>query len=428
MELEKLLKSISDILKKNNDFFVNNSELFKAVEERFYKAFDDDEEDGQNMWDAMTGEGSHGDGEEDQYDENPYDLWDSADSDHSEEDQSDEDYETQGEKTFQDIDDYGESSDEDKAQEEALKRLQTKKETKPQDVKSLKQEVKPETKTPSSRSEWKPKDKYAPHHQKAMDDFMGQGYSHREAERLANAHDMLDFYSASRNSIKPSEPSPKFLSDMKDIASDYMRNYKQVTGINADPKHNPVLHANAVANKQHADNYSKFDKDFNSFLSDLGEVGGAAKHKAIKEWKKKWHEDNPEHISNIVNAANKSSSTADSNIAQRKEHLEDQAKQLTEAHMAPTETTGTVGQYSSMAAGVPEGSMSSDMASQMAGGQRDADDESGKMSGISTRQDPSVGFAEKNKPYVDKLRQKLTPEQNQRLSSITGLKTPKGNE
>lgn len=426
MELEKVLKSISDMLKKNNDFFVNNAELFKAVEQRFYKAFGDDDEDSESMWDAMTGGRSYQDEEDGQDGEDQYDMWDKPyDED---QDQSDEDYEPQGEKTYQDIDDYGDSSDEDKAQEDALRRLQQRGQAESKEQESPKQNLQSQVESKSGRSEWKPKVMYSATHQKAIDEFMGQGYSHREAERMANAHDMLDFYSAARSGVKPSEPSPKFLSDMKDIASDYMRNYKQVVGQSADPRHNPILHANAVANKQHTDNYSKFDEDFNSFLSGLGEVGGAAKHKAIKEWKKKWHEDNPEHISNIINAAGSSSNIADSSLAQRKEHLQEKAKQLTEAHMAPTETAGTVGQYSSAAAGVPESSMSVDMASQMAGGQRDTDDESGKMSGVSTRQDPSIGFAEKHKSYVETLKQKLTPEQNQRLSLISGLKTPKGSE
>ena len=51
MNSEELLKSISSILKKHKDFLNDNPEIFYTIEDRLYKAVDDeydDEEDAEN--------------------------------------------------------------------------------------------------------------------------------------------------------------------------------------------------------------------------------------------------------------------------------------------------------------------------------------------------------------------------------------------
>ena len=45
MTIEELLKSISELIKKNEKFFAENIELFEAVEDRLLKASDDYDED-----------------------------------------------------------------------------------------------------------------------------------------------------------------------------------------------------------------------------------------------------------------------------------------------------------------------------------------------------------------------------------------------
>ena len=74
-----------------------------------------------------------------------------------------------------------------------------------------------------------PKDKYEEHHQTAIDKHMADGYSHREAERLAGAHDIIsgDPY---KSKIKPTQPSDKMLSHMKGLSGDWLRDAERAIG------------------------------------------------------------------------------------------------------------------------------------------------------------------------------------------------------
>jgi len=155
-------------------------------------------------------------------------------------------------------------------------------------------------------TEWKPREDYTPEEQKAIQEHIDAGYSHREAERLAGAHKgPKDFTSGLKSNIAPSMPSDKMLQELKDLAGPFLDNAKKMEEQRADINVNPVKYAEGKMRQAHEAHTADYGKDYHSFLSsdELRGLSRKDRHRAIREWKKNWHEQNPNYKEGIADVS-----------------------------------------------------------------------------------------------------------------------------
>lgn len=430
MNAEQLLKSISELLKKNEDFLNQNPELFHVIEDRLFKAIDyedyqpedyDDPEDYYN----------------DAYDNSELsDLFDDIPEDDIDEDMDGEIDDDEAAKWLKENDDaiqngedvdgdgdldinFDHRNDEYSADDEGDGGLGF----------GPDESEQPKEKAKVSRSgyrEWAPKDKYEDAHQAAIDKLMGEGWSHREAERMAGAHDQVNsFEDALRSKVKPTQPSDKMLSTMKGLAGNWLREAERKMSASADARKNPVKAASAKTLTAHDDAHGEFKNAYDQFLQsdDLKGLKGRERHKAIRAFKEKWNAENPEHRENAIAAADSGKAYTEADQAR--------AERLLEGHQALQDVgkvggeASSAGEFSTAASGGLEG-MTNQGAAQMAGGTQD---EGGYTTG--TVKDPAAVFNEQHKDYlnsqarqksIDRLKSKLSPEQAERFSTLSGIK------
>jgi hypothetical protein len=435
MKAEELLKNISNLLKKHEDFLNNNPEMFYAIQDRLVKASDDDEEDSNYDWANIGKDENQDEGD----DESGYgdELFDKIPSDEGEDEDQQYIRESNGEDDGEDDDASrwlrehgGDTGDEDqsgfdydpKAARESDEEGYT---PDANENGNVQQEI-PKTEEPKRSSsrmvDWKPQDKYAPEHQKAIEAAMKEGYSHREAERMAGAHKApSDFYGALRGSTRPSEPSSKMLEQLKGHAHGWLKNAETKAAENAEAEVNPVKYASGKAIASHDAAHKDFDAAHNEFLQsdNLKGLTGRARHQAIQGWKKDWEEKNPQHREKAIAAADTGKVFSEATKAR-----DERRKEGEQAILGAGKSfgTGTTGEYSQAAAGGDDEPVSGQAAGQMVGGEKS--DEGGYTTNIKT--DPAAVFAERNPEYVKHLQSKLNPDQQQRLSGINAIKIKKG--
>lgn len=423
MNAEDLLKSISELIKKNEQFFIDNPEVFSIIEQRLHKAIDyedyepeeDDEEDFYN----------------DAYDESGIsDLFDNIPEEDIDEDM---DGEIESDEAAQWLRENDAAVSDAEAQDiDGDGDVDLPEQTQQEIAQVDKQTDKPKV-SRSGYREWAARDKYEDHHQQAIEKLMAEGWSHREAERMAGAHDSpTDFQSALKHKIKPSQPSERMLQEMRSLAGDWLRNAERKIGELADARKNPIKHASAKALTAHEDVHGDFHRAYNEFLNsdDVKELRGRERHKAIRAFKDKWHTENPDLRERAIAAADTGKKF--------KEAEQARAQHLLEGHEAVQDVgkldpnAGSAGEFSSAASGASGGKMTSQGAAQMAGGSKE---EGGYTSGVA--KDPAMVFAEGHKDYlssearkksIDNLKSKLSPEQLQRFSALKGLKKSKEGE
>jgi hypothetical protein len=447
--LEPLLKNISAILKKNEKFFQENPEIFLAIKERFYKAIEDEDEyqsDYDPYSDLFDEKESTGQGEGDEdygYDvestkDPKYQSIDDEDTPSGEQGDEDQSYEEPSYDPF--------AEDQDAEQERVLAELEQKSKQKPaQPAKATKPSSKDEDmyseagsdiKTPeqykkeaekekptSKRSQWQPKEKYAEHHQAAMKTFMDQGYSHRESEMLADAHDKLSMDQILKRGTKPSEPSPKMLEALKAHVGEIYGENKSKMSMMLDPSQNPDLHLNAHKNAIVKQANLPYKDAALAYRKNLAEQGKSEDEidDMIPSFKKKWHSENEQHAQGLHNAAHKVSQMANENQGARKQRVEDVKHSLILATKGAGEEQSSpiVGDVSGMAGGASN----KEAIRQAAGGFKGAEEEPTQ---IGTAVDPAYRVATKNPQYVQHLEQKvvqkLAPEQMERYNAIKGIK------
>ncbi|MBR9691274.1 hypothetical protein GOV06_00650 [Candidatus Woesearchaeota archaeon] len=419
MNAEQLLKSISELIKKNKSFLSDNPEIFHLVEDRLFKAIDDnynpdDEMDDEDFYDQSHDES----GISTMFDDIPEDDIDENMDGELDEDEADQWLQENEAEISQgsDIDSDGDID----LPEEARQQI------KDNDANTDKKKV-----SSSGYRDWSPKDKYEDEHQASIDDHMNNGWSHREAERMAGAHDTpTDFNSALKSKIKPTQPSDKMLEQMKGLSGDWLRNAERKIGESADARKNPIKHAAAKTLSAHEDAHGDFKTAFDKFLAS-DEVNGLKhreRYKAIKAFKEKYNEDNPSHREGVIAAADSGKAFKDADEA-RAAHLLEGHQSVQDAGKSGGELT-TASEFSTAAAGGTE-NLTAQGAAQMAGGTQD---EGGYTTG--TIKDPNMVFSEKNQPYIDsearkksidRLKTRLNPEQAQRFSALQGV-SKKGNE
>lgn len=146
--------------------------------------------------------------------------------------------------------------------------------------------------------DWEPHGEYTDEHNAKMQELMDQGYSHREAERFVGAHKgPTDFQSALKHNIWPSQMSDKHLGELKDIAKHWLDNKDRMDKLDADPEKSPIKHASGQAMKRHEELTQDYNKAYNDFINsdEVKGLKGRERFKAVKDWKSKWHEENPDY-------------------------------------------------------------------------------------------------------------------------------------
>ena len=443
MRLEFLLKSISSILKKNEKFFVENPEIFIAVKERFEKAaYDDDEEDSGygDVWGAMKDREMGLDPQDEDY-EDPQDEdygYASGDKDVDQEDyqedqDDDEDYQPK----------YS-SDEEDAAQERMLAELQAKQSKKPaqaaqpvssasqqEAAKPTKQEPPKEKIKPTQPSEWQPKSQYSPEHTSAIKSFMDQGFSAREAERMADAHEKLSFDQAIKSGISPTHPSDKMLGIMKDLAGKWHADVTHKIGLAANPEENPELHFNSVKNETANNVFDAMNNATQEYKKSIAHIKDPKQlTNMLTDFQHQWLQNNQHFFDNLHSAAEKVSQTAASNkLARENRRKEGQMAIIGATRSGGEETPSVTGDVS----GIQGTTASREAAKQSVGGFKT--DEEGPTQ-VSTVQDPAYTLAARNPEYVkqqtikfgEKHLGSMTPDQQQRFKELKTKKIPTGNK
>ena len=394
---EEVLKNISELLKKHEDYLNNNPEVFHMIEDRLFKAIDYENWQGEKPEDD---EESYGEGYGDDLFDRPSEGED-KDFEPTDEGKDDADQWLQANDPVpEDVADINEAEAQTKAVEPAP------------------------PKRSSRYLDWKPKGEYSDEHNATMEEHRKAGYSDREAERMSGAHDApTDFYSALKHTTNPSEPSPKMLEDMKSLSHEWLRNADLKTMAAAEADVNPIKHASGKSIAAHDEAHKDFADEYHQFMhsDEVKGLKGRERHKAIKEWKANYHEANPEHRENVIAAA-ESGKVLGSATEARKQRREEGTQALLEAGMAP----GEIPSGYSAAVSEAEGVKGTQAAAQMVGGEKG---EAGYTASI--KRDPAAVFAERNPEYIKslkgKLSEKLNPEQTQRMAGVDSFKK-KGNE
>lgn len=401
MNSEELLKSISGLLNKHKDFLNDNPEIFFAIENRLFKAIDEEDEDYSDDYEDQ----------EDGYGEDAYDdMFDEMPSEDSEYDPVTE---------YQDIDE-----DDDAAK--FIAEAEAAKKPAPPSEPDKEIPVKEEKKVSSSGyRNWEPKSDYKPDHKAKIDQLVSEGWSPREAERLVGQHEQGG--DPRHSKIRPSEPSAKMLEAVKGHALEYLKRAERSASENADPRKNPVKYANAQNRKAHEEAHAKFSKEFADFKNseEVKNLRGRDRHNAIKEFKSKFEQENPDYKEKAIGVAAQTAGTYHKAGQERAAHLSEGEQAIAQAGMKGAGSTS--GEYSSAASGGDEG-MTSQGAMQSAGGTQ------GESGGYSsgTIKDPSLHIAEQYPEYAAHLKEKhtklhgaLNPEQSSRLKAVQSIKVRK---
>jgi len=138
-----------------------------------------------------------------------------------------------------------------------------------------------------------------------MRESMEQGYSPREAERMANAHSnkTMTYAKALQGATDPSVPSEKMRGEMQELAKHWVANADKYERANADKAKNPVKYAAGKMEQAQEAATGDYKTAYNEFLSsdDIKGKSGRDRHKAIRDWKKQYREDNPDHEEGLNN-------------------------------------------------------------------------------------------------------------------------------
>jgi hypothetical protein len=444
--LEELLKNINTILKKNKDFFEQNPELFIAVKERFEKAiYDENEDEDQYMRDEGFG------GFDDPYAKDNYSDEDTGYDEESTRSPSYESIDTEGDDEPSPVKESSYdpfSDDEDTQQEQYLRELEQKqakeKTDKPkptpqasarsqddedmyegadEDIKTAKEARQPTAR--GTKTEWKPKSQYLPHHSTAIENFLKQGFSAREAENLAGAHDFLSQDQIVSRNMQPSEPSEGMLKLLGPHAHTLFGEKAHKIGMMADPASNPNLHLNSHKNeiisqihKPYKDAALEFRKQKMSEGKSPDEVDDM-----MYDFEKDWHQKNPQHAEQKHAAANKISQIANENKELSSQKLMDARAAVALAHHKGGEDMSSItGDTSKIQAGGTK-----EATRQSIGGVQEEDDQ---PTSTGTVVDPAHSIARSNPAFIKELQRKivkkLDPSQLGRLNAIDGTKKKDG--
>ena len=209
------------------------------------------------------------------------------------------------------------------------------------------------------------------------------------------------------------------LESVKPHALEYLKRADRSSSENADPRKNPVKYANAQNRKAHEDAHAKFNQEFANFKNsdEIKDLRGRDRHNAIKEFKTKFEQENPDYKEKAIGAAAQTAGSYDEAGQERAAHLIEGEQAIAQAGMKNTGSTS--GEYSTAAAGGEDAT--SQGAMQSVGGVQG--ESGGYLAG--TIKDPSLHIAEQYPEYAAHLREKhaklqgaLNPDQAARLKAV----------
>jgi hypothetical protein len=254
----------------------------------------------------------------------------------------------------------------------------------------------------SKRRDWQPPSNLSPQHTEQIAKLMQDGYSQREASRMVGAHsEPYDFATASQSSVKPSKPSSKFLSDIQDLARNYISKTKDLKIKESSPEKNPVLYSRGKMDEAH----SSFDEALSAAVNKFKEsedFKNASKFKRsalLSKFKAGW-------------AASPEGMDAAKKFGEGYEAHKDAEKARSEFIQQTGQHMATGG-----ASGLAEHDISSQEAAQHVGGDKSEDG----MTQATISKDPLASFASNN-PHLVRHIQDTMPKMSERANRLNGAK------
>ena len=256
----------------------------------------------------------------------------------------------------------------------------------------------------SYSKDWKPQTNYSPQHAAAIKKLIEDGYSHREAERLAGAHkEPKDYRSALNSGVNPSIPSDKMMGHLKGMAKEWLETARRYDLANADEMKNPMKHASGQMEQAHKEGTADYHKAYSEFLSSdaVKSLSPRERHSTVQEWKGKWKQENPDYEEGLDNVSRTQTKFADA-----AKNIEQKNKEIGE-HIA--QAGGGSGEGPQMPKRPDQGedetnevsNITDQEAMQHLGGGKN---EEGLSAG-SIIKDPAAVFAAKNSKYIKMLNQ-----------------------
>jgi len=249
--------------------------------------------------------------------------------------------------------------------------------------------------------DWSPR-QYSDKESAAIREHINNGYSPREAERLAGAHnDATNWQDALKSGVNPSMPSDKMMGHLKDLAKEYLETIRSHELANADEMKNPMKYASGQMEQVHKERTKDYSQAYDDFLESdtLKDLSPRDRHKAVQEWKGKWKEANPDYEKGLEA------------VSQVQSKFADAAKNIEQKNKEISDHIGRGG-----ASEVPE--MSAQEAMQHLGGGKAEEG----YTGGSIIKDPTAAFAAKN----PKLAELLRPEQHDRMKRVDSAAAQQG--
>lgn len=195
-------------------------------------------------------------------------------------------------------------------------------------------------KTKSQNSDWKASEDLTDKQKEEIAAHMEDGYSEREAHRHAGAYkEEGDFQQALKSHTNPSMMSDKMIDKMKGLAKEWLGNADKHEKLNANIEKNPMKHASGKMLAAHEEHMGDYKKAYNDFLGsdDVKELSGRDRHKAVKEWKKQYREENPDHSDKIANVSQSQQSVGEARQT-GKQSLQDKLSNIISGGFSPDET------------------------------------------------------------------------------------------
>lgn len=249
--------------------------------------------------------------------------------------------------------------------------------------------------------DWQPRSDYSPKEQAALKQLMDQGYSHREASRIAGTHkEPSDFRSALKSGISPSMMSDKMRGDLKPLAKQWLEEHDRQEKAKADPESNTVKRQSGQLAAAYDKHMGGFQNEYDKFLNSDAVKGlkGKARHQAVTKWQQDWEDQNPQHkqgqaeVSSAAKQFAYDQSKAKQTVADKHQHI-----------MSGGQSSGET--------------MSAQEALQHLGGGKTEEGYQGTIT-----QDPSASFAARN----PQLHAAMKPEQLERKKRVDSAAATQG--
>jgi hypothetical protein len=251
--------------------------------------------------------------------------------------------------------------------------------------------------------DWEARKDYTPQESAAIKKYIDDGYSPREAERLAGAHQGPKNYKAALQSgINPSMPSDKMMGSLKGLAKEWLDSNRSRDLAQSDAIKNPLKHASGQMEQAHQKHTGNYHEAYSDFLSsdDVKNLSPRDRHKAVSEWKNKWKQNNPDYEEGLT-----------SNISQTQSKFADAAKNIEHKNQEAAQHIALGG------AGDVHDMTDQEAMQHLSGSQNDEG-----YSGGSIIKDPAADFAAKNPRYIKILNQ----EQMDRVKRIDAAAAAQG--